>query len=292
MAYDRLSKLLHRLALNSDVRCELMFDLERSLFRADMRPSDDHVFVCGLARAGTTIVMRSLYDTGRFSSLTYRDMPFPLMLNSWRKISSRGQQRMQKTERAHGDGLYVDYDSPEALEEVFWRVFAGYEYIGNEALSQHQIDHDVIDKFGDYVALINLRRDKSRYLSKNNNNILRSHVLARAFPEASIVIPFRDPLAQSASLLGQHERFLKTHREDPFSRQYMDWLVHHEFGSHHKRFCLDDGQADSSSADANSFQYWLTLWVGVYKKLLKQHRRTSNVLFLCYEDICSPVFGN
>ncbi len=268
-----------------------MFDLERSLHKADMRPSEDHVFVCGLARAGTTIAMRSLYDTGRFSSLTYRDMPFPLMPNFWQKLSSRGQRRMQQTERAHGDGVRVDYDSPEALEEVFWRVFAGDRYIGNTTLSRHRVDDDVIEKFGDYVALINLKCGKHRYLSKNNNNILRSHMLARAFPKAAIVIPFRNPLAQAASLLNQHKRFSKTHHEDPFSRKYMDWLVHHEFGSNHKRFDFGNDKPHPDTTDSDSIQYWLMLWITVYDSLLEQHRETGNVYFVCYEDICSPEHG-
>ncbi len=158
-------------------------------------------------------------------------------------------------------------------------------------LSQHQVDDDVISKFADYVALINLKSGKDRYLSKNNNNILRSHVLARAFPQAAIVIPFRDPLAQSASLLRQHQRFSTTHREDPFSRKYMDWLVHHEFGSNHKRFqfAVDEPVPDITQSD--SVRYWVSQWITVYKCLLEQHRETDNVYFVCYEDICSPDHG-
>src|SRR5690348_14423268 len=75
--YGALDRLLHRLALGSDAVADLSFDLENALHPtkgdedgAQQRP----VFVTGLARAGTTLLMRLLYATGAFCSLTYRDM--------------------------------------------------------------------------------------------------------------------------------------------------------------------------------------------------------------------------
>ena len=80
---------------------------------------DNHVFISGLARSGTTIVMRRFYETNYFRSLTYRDMPFVLMPKIWRKVIGPFQQQGISRERAHGDGIKVTVDSPEAFEEVF-----------------------------------------------------------------------------------------------------------------------------------------------------------------------------
>ena len=60
-----------------------------------------------------------------------------------------------------------------------------------------------MEKFIRYVGavLVSDPEGRTRYLSKNNNNILRLPALARAFPQALILIPFRDPLTHAASLL-------------------------------------------------------------------------------------------
>ena len=53
--------------------------------------------------------------------LSYADMPFVLYSNLWSKISFNKNSKY--TERAHGDGIKVSTESPEAFEEVFWKTF-------------------------------------------------------------------------------------------------------------------------------------------------------------------------
>ncbi len=103
----------------------MFFDIEKAMHGGDCPDATNgqHVFVSGLARSGTTLLMRMLHDTDEFASLTYRDMPLVMAPNLWRRLSGAFQKSMARQERAHGDGLQVDYDSPEALEEVFWRTF-------------------------------------------------------------------------------------------------------------------------------------------------------------------------
>ena len=55
-----------------------------------------------------------------FETLTYRDMPFILAPLLWDKISRPLRKAGEKVERAHGDGMMVSFDSPEAFEEVVW----------------------------------------------------------------------------------------------------------------------------------------------------------------------------
>jgi hypothetical protein len=285
--YSLTSRLLHHLALNSDIRCELLFDLEKYIFSKVQGSSADgnHVFVCGLARSGTTILMRALHQSDKFSSLTYRDMPFILAPNIWSKIIRKSNISMQKEVRAHDDGILVDFDSPEALEEVFWRVFAGKEYIHSNFLKPHEIDSDIIAAFRDYVALINLKYLKSRYLSKNNNNILRLKGITDTFPNATVLVPFREPLQQAFSLLKQHQNFVIQHREDKFSEKYMSWLVHHEFGLDHRRFLFVDDMYQHS--DINTIDYWLHQWINAYSYLLERINTSKKRIFLVgYEDIC------
>jgi hypothetical protein len=234
--------------------------------------------------------MRSLYESGNFCSLTYRDMPFVLAPNIWAAMSSRGQATMAAEERAHGDGINVDFDSPEALEEVFWRVFTGNEYLYKTCLKKYTPCKADREAFARYVSLIMKRYQRDRYLSKNNNNILRIHALRKTFPKAVILIPFRDPLHHAQSLFGQHQLFLQRHREDAFSRKYMAWLAHHEFGSEQKPFYFDPAYRNPYSPA--ELAYWLEQWRHVYSSLLDLHARDdSQVLFVGYEGLCDVASG-
>ena len=87
-AYSFLDQLLHRLALQVGPIAEMSFDIDQRMVDADPKEivGERHVFVSGLARAGTTILMRRFHATGAYRSLTYRDMPFVLAPNLWRKL--------------------------------------------------------------------------------------------------------------------------------------------------------------------------------------------------------------
>ncbi len=277
--YSALDRLLHRLALSAPPLAEMLHDIERGLYLKHA-PEDRgrHVFVTGLARAGTTILMREIHRTGEFGSLTYADMPFVLAPNLWAKLSRKGQKPGKRAERAHGDGIEVDTQSPEALDEVYWRIFDGKAYIGADGLKPHRPDADLIDGYRDLIRLILLRTGKARYVSKNNNNILRLGALARAMPEARFLVPLRRPLDHAASLLGQHRRFLDA---DAFTRDYMTWLGHHEFGATHRPFLF----GSRPEGDPATMDYWLRVWISAYSALDGAEAASDNITFVPYEAL-------
>lgn len=287
--YGFADKLLHQLALGIPALAELSFDLDQKASRVAMAAPDvarlPHVFVAGLARAGTTVILRHLHETGQFRSLTYRDMPFALAPNLWKRFSTRWHQRQALQARAHGDGLMVNADSPEALEEIFWRVQCGGDYIGRTGLSAHHPDEQDQSLFQRYVAAIlaSGERGQWRYLSKNNNNILRLPALRDAFPQSVFIIPFRSPVTQAWSLWRQHEHFSRMQKSRRFVRSYMDWLVHHEFGLGHRPFLI--GGALPSALAPDMPDYWLEMWIRTYATLCEQ--RHDRTIFLCYEDLCT-----
>ncbi len=251
---------------------------------ADNVQNRKHVFISGLARAGTTALMRLFYETGEFCSLTYRDMPFPLSPNLWRKCRGGGDREGRMNERAHADGMMVDFDSPEALEEVFWRVFCGDQYILPDRLTAMAAGKSEIEKFRKYIAGLLQINDSERYLSKNNNNIIRLSSIRKAFPNSVMIIPFRDPIQHSLSLHNQHRRFVALHREDKFSKKYMKWLVHHEFGSDHRFFDLHSTASTKSLDDP---EYWLEQWINVYGYILNHAQETNlELCFVGYEELC------
>lgn len=284
--YNFLERTLHWLALRCVGVAATSFDLDQATLRTSVADvvQQRHVFISGLARAGTTMLTLRFHATGQFRSLTYRDMPFVLAPNLWRQLSSISRRDVQRAERAHGDNVFVDTDSPESLEEVFWRIFAGRDYIKSHHLESHSPDEWLVGRYVRYVAAILATRDASpgRYLAKNNNNILRLRAISQAFPNALILIPFRDPLQHAHSLLRQHLRFSQMQATRRFVLSYMNWLGHHEFGLGHRPFRLDTEPIPAYPAD--TLEYWLQLWCNVYGWL--ERSRPSAAVFVSYEDLC------
>ena len=286
--YGFADRFLHRLALGSRVIAEMSFDIERTSQKpdGDAVQNGKHVFISGLARAGTTVLMRRFHSTGLFGTLTYRDMPFVLVPGVWAKISRRSRRTSVPAERAHGDGLQVDVDSPESLDEVFWRIFCGEDYIHRDALVPHVPDADTLAKFRIFVAAVLQSRDgkPTRYLSKTNNSILRLSALRQTFPDALFLVPFRDPLQHAYSLMRQHKRFVAAQHDNAFVGSYMRWLGHHEFGPDHRPFVFDGKRP---KGDPFGLGYWLDLWCATYGALLLQHK--SNVTFVSFDRLCTET---
>ena len=136
--YSLLQQKLHQFALSSKFLREVMFDIESSAVSIN-QTDDNHVFVSGLARSGTTILLNAIHESNEFASLSYKDMPFILAPNLWSKLSLN-KKNIDLVERAHGDGIRVSVESPEAFEEVFWMTFDEY-------------DMDTKEKFKNYVTL-------------------------------------------------------------------------------------------------------------------------------------------
>jgi hypothetical protein len=266
--YSWLQQKLHQLALSSKFMRVVMFDVESSAISTN-QTDDNHVFVSGLARSGSTILLNALYKSDEFASLSYQDMPFILAPNLWSKLSF-SKKDMDLIERAHGDGIKVSSESPEAFEEVFW-------------MTSNESDEDTQEKFNNYVQLINHKYQKKRYLSKNNQNIRRLELISKIFPDSKILIPFRNPIQHAYSLLSQHKRFIEDSKKDNFISKYMKWIGHTEFGPnyipiHEKNLCFEDDL---------TINHWLEQWHLTYKHCFDNLKDNENVYFICYEKLCT-----
>jgi hypothetical protein len=289
--YNYGARLLHRIVLGSPTLTELSFDIECAVHgsgRGPVQSDERHVFVSGLARSGTTALMRCFYETGLFASLTYADMPFILAPNLWSSLSFAPKHTELK-ERAHKDGILVNVESPEALDEVFWKVFLHDNYILPDRLILHDSPEPVLAQYDRYLHLVIRKNDQGRplrYLSKNNNNILRFRALLSRFPRATIIIPFREPLQHALSLLAQHRHFIRLQSDDPFILEYMNWIGHHEFGSNHKLFDLQNAAVMQRMAqfDKSNINYWLLTWLNYYSYALAQF--ATNCLWFSHETFC------
>jgi hypothetical protein len=286
-SYGILERWLHWVALEPASVRHLAFELERQ-FALPKRPipatsslgkiadpADGAVYVCGLARSGTTKLLRILSELDAFRSLTYRDMPFVLAPNLWKQITRHSQKRSVTKERAHGDGILVDFDSPEGFEEVFWHTF-GTRTLDPSSFGVDAPSAEALAAFADYRALVANPRTEPvpangilrRYLSKNNSNLLRLPSLC-ADPTATVLIVYRNPVATARSLHRQHLRFCTAQTENRFTRTYMGWLAHHEFGLDHLPFCFAVPALDTSLTPDDP-NYWLDYWNAVYQHVLAQ----------------------
>ena len=169
--YSLIDKLLHRLVLNNNFIKSLLYDLEKKLFlNKNEEINHNHVFITGLARSGTTILLNLLYSSDTFGSLTYRDMPLTLSPNLW-KFISRKKKREESFDRLHGDGIKININSPEAFEEIFWKFLLKESYVKKKHLVFHELQLSHIQEFKSYIKLILKSKNKNNYLSKNNNNM-------------------------------------------------------------------------------------------------------------------------
>lgn len=254
----------------------LSFDLERQLYlpKDPQRAAQGAVYVCGLARSGTTILLRILNEIAELRSLTYRAMPFALAPNLWAVMQGRGERNTVQTIRAHKDGILVGLDSPESLEEVFWQTFgnsaANFE---NGTLDSKTPSPATLAAFADYRALVAGPKGSEaqgmkprRYLSKNNNNFMRLASLC-ADPSAHVLLAYRDPVATARSLYRQHQRFCEAQKANRFIRQYMGWLAHHEFGLDHLPFAFAKPHM-TAGLQPDDPNYWLDYWCAVHQHIL------------------------
>ena len=266
--YSWLQQKLHQFALSYDFMREVTFDFESSAISIN-QTYDNHVFVSGLARSGTTILLNALYESYEFASLSYRDMPFVLSPNLWAKLSFN-KHNNDLVERSHGDGIKVSSESPEAFEEVFWMTFS-------------EEDKDTKEKFKSYVQLINHRYQKKRYLSKNNQNIRRLELISNIFPNSKILIPYRNPIQHAYSLLSQHQRFIKNSKKDRFISNYMKWIGHTEFGPNY----IPIYNKNLRFEDNLNINHWLEQWYLTYQNSYQILKNKENVYFICYEQLCN-----
>lgn len=288
--YSATDKFLHKFYLSNYSISKATLEMEEILYghKAKHITLAQSVFVTGLARSGTTAVMNKIFDTGEYASLQYANMPFLLSPNLWNRKSN-----IESHERAHKDGITIDGNSPEEFDEYFWKAILNDEYILEEGLAINNINDRILNKFLTYVKLICLSKGKVKYVSKNNNNILRLAALQK-IENAKIIILFRDPISHASSLMKLDDRFSNEQTLDPFALEYFDYLGHHEFGLHHKPFLLTrEFDAHRNQYSKTSLNYWLAVWLNYYKYVLAVIQ--PEYLLVCFEDLVAypnAVYAN
>jgi len=297
-SYSGVDRALHRVAFATyEVQADLA-DIEDRLFAshlgsiANQRP----VFITSLPRAGTTLLLECCAALDEFASHTYRDMPFVMIPCLWSSFSGAFRREGQLKPRAHGDGMQIDFDSPEALEEVLWLKFWEKQYLADRIMPWPSRPREEFTTFfARHMRKIawvrrGVRAEGVRYISKNNLNIARVPLVRQMFPDATIVVPVRAPLDHCASLLQQHRQFSELHARDAFASRYMRAIGHFDFGAHLRPVDFERWYDARTARDALTLGFWLEYWVAAYRHLLASDREL--VHFLDYDRLCAdPVPG-
>jgi hypothetical protein len=282
-----LSSLLHNL---SEMET---FALGKRLYGL---PINRPVFITGLARSGTTILLTLLSQADHVATHRYRDFPFLSIPVIWNWFQSRTSIKDTPVERPHGDRIHITKESPEAFEEPLWQLFFPWTH---DPTRCHVLDSDAKTEeftafFCDHIRKMLFIRNAQRYVSKGNYNVARITLLAQLLPDARFIIPIRAPLTQVRSLVKQHQRFSQYSVADKRIPHYLAAAGHYEFGPQRCPMNLDlqrIGWIEQAWRNGEEYRGYARQWAEVYRYVdrlrQKDEALANRILILRYEDLCA-----
>ncbi len=275
--------------------------LETRLLKGRLKAVHDPIYIAGLARAGTTLLLNILASHPRLTSFKYCDY-YGAFTPFWadRLFRAAGLGAAHKQERAHADGVLVNAYSPEAMEEILWMQFFDFLHhpIINNAL-ERWFSHPEFEAF--YTATLAkllLGRQAERIVSKNNYNITRIAYLAKLYEGARFVIAVRQPAAHIASMMRQHQRNLD-HFSSSAHRQYLRNAGHFEFGCERLPINIDSAKTQhiqtlwDAGRDVEGWaEYWNAIYAWTYEEVLQQDALKTRCLVVPFEHLCAAAAPN
>jgi hypothetical protein len=260
---------------------------------------DRPVYVTGLARSGTTILLKTLARHPDVATHRYSDFPMlftPYLWNRWLDLVPRKDEA--PAERSHGDGIAVTSESPEAFEEPLWMAFFPDRHDpSTSAVLGRDTDAPEFARFyRDHIRKLLAVRGRARYVAKGNYNVTRIAYLARLFPDARFVIPVRDPVWHIASLMKQHRLFLEGQRDNPAARRHLRRVGHFEFGADRRPINAGDDAATAAIMRlwqaGEEVRGWARYWSQVHRyvaDLIEHHQPDVRAVIriVRYEDLCA-----
>lgn len=266
--------------------------------RLDELPIEQPIYITGLARAGTTILLELLSRHPAVAAHRYRDFPAVPTPYWWNRIVERAAtDPAPARERAHGDGIYVTQESPEAFEETIWMAFFPTLHTPEENnLLGAATRHPDFERFyRDHIRKLLMVRGAPRYLAKNNYNLTRLAYLVKLFPDARFVVPIRHPYGHIASLMKQHERFCEVQQAHPRVLRHMRRVGHFEFGLDRRPINPDANEAVERIvalwAMGWEIEGWALYWSSLYGQIAalldSDPALRKATLLLRYEDLCA-----
>ena len=254
------------------------------------------IYVTGMARSGTTILLELLAGMPGVVTHLYRDFPpiwTPFLWNSFLELVPRRDTRPH--ERPHQDGIEITPDSPEAMEEPIWMRFfpTTHDPSKSNLLGRDTRNDSFAAFYRRHIQKLLLLRGGQRYLAKGNYNVSRLAYIQSLFPDAIFIVPIRHPLAHVASLSRQHRNFSSGQSAHPAARAYLRRVGHFEFGMDRVPINMGDDDAIRIILQrwhaGDELAGWALCWSHIYGRLREQldrdERLRNAVLIVRYEDL-------
>lgn len=254
------------------------------------------VFVTGLARSGTTMMLTVLSQADGVATHRYRDFPFLFTPLAWNWFQDRMPAApAAAVERPHRDRIRITKESAEAFEEPLWQSFFPWVH---EPRSLHELDARTRNPqfeafFASHLRKILWLRKGRRYVSKGNYNVARIAYLARVFPDARFVVPVREPVSHVRSLVEQHALFCRYGADDPRVPRYLAAAGHYEFGPQRRPINLDRarlGTIEAAWRAGDDWRGYARQWAEVYAhvaRLRADPALARRIRVVRYEDACA-----
>lgn len=273
------------------------FDTRMAAEAIEGIPIEAPIYIAGLARSGTTILLELLAEHPDVATHRYRD--FPPVFTPWlwdRWLARVPEPKESATERAHGDGIAVTSQSPEAFEEVLWMAFFdGIHDPSRSSRLDRDTQHPEFERFyAEHIRKLLAIRNGRRYVAKGNYNLMRLAYLQKLFADAKFVLPIRDPVWHIASLTKQQTLFEAGERAHPRALEHMRRVGHFEFGLDRRPIHTGDAEAVARVqrlwAEGHEVEGWAHYWAMIYAdvadRLDSDPQLAQAALVVRYEDLC------
>lgn len=256
------------------------------------------VYVAGLARSGTTVLLERLAAHPQVATHRYADFP-PLLTPYWwnRWLSLVPHTREVAQERAHKDGIAVTSQSPEAFEEMLWMAFFPHIHDPTRcAVFGRQASHPAFERFYDeHIRKLLAVRRRQRYVAKGNYNLVRLGYLHKLYPEARFVVAIRDPVWHIASLMKQQRLFATGEANQPRALEHMRRVGHFEFGLDRRAINVGDDAMTARITElwetGQEVEGWALYWADIYRHVADVLDADPALREAClvvhYEDLCN-----
>ena len=261
---------------------EQLGKLENIVLKNKLQNIQKPIFISGQARSGTTALVEALNKHEDTGSFIYRDLPFVKTLYFWNLINKIYFKGVKPKPRVHGDGLQVHPDSPDAIEEIIWKSFLS-DY-RNSGFYKILDDNYINDSFKEYYIvqikkILYLRGNKKRYLSKGNYNIFRLKYIKNIFPDAKMIICFREPIETAISACKVHQNFINLSEQNKYFDKSLINNCHFEFGKYRKSINNNELNIDRDKIE-EKYYYYINQWYKIYSIVIKNYVDLKDVIFI------------
>jgi hypothetical protein len=274
-----MNKIIHQIVFKLPVLNKLFYEFEKKVTE---NQAFERIIISGLARSGTTSLLRELVKNDLTCSLKYENMPLILAPKMQKLLGYFFKNKSEEVERSHQDGIMINTSSSEAFDEVFFQVYEKKDYTFKIYLNEYKSKH--INSYIEFINHFLITNKKNIYITKNNNHILRLPQIIES-GKFKILITFRDPLTHAASLEKQDLIHSNLQKKDSFILDYMNYLGHFEFGLNKKYFNFKNPRLNV--LDYEGRDYWIAQWINYYDRIISLSKKYPKINLINFDDWCS-----